>query len=84
MKLSESKTCHKRIKTVSRVGVGVGESFRNSLESWLIDGARRCGFLATAGRPTFVAEIRQRRCDLGYMDRGGYYPLSCSCSVHVQ
>ena len=58
---------------MSRVGVGVGESFRNSLESRLIGGGRRCGFLATAGRPTFAAEIRQRRCELGYMDRGGYY-----------
>ena len=37
--------------------------------SWLFE----CGFLAAAGRLTFVAGIRQRRCGLRYMDRGGYY-----------
>ena len=55
------------------MGVGVGETFCNSPESRLIGDGRRCGFLATAGRPTFVAAIHQHQCELGYMDRGGYY-----------
>ena len=38
-------------------------------QSWLFE----CGFLAAAGRLTSVAGIRQRRCGLGYMSRGGYY-----------
>ena len=38
-------------------------------------GCSRVAFLAAAGRLTFVAGpgICQRRCGLGYMDRGGYY-----------
>ena len=51
--------------------LGAGEPPR----SWLFE----CGFLAAAGRLTFVAGIRQRRCGLGYMDRGGYYPYRGPC-----
>ena len=46
---------------------------------WLFE----CGFLAAAGRLTFVAGIRQRRCGLGYMATGGYYRCRDRCFCFV-
>ena len=45
--------------------------------SWLFE----CCFLATAGRLTLGGWDSQRRCGLGYMDRGGYYRVGESCGL---
>ena len=67
MKLGETETCHRAINSATRLGVGVGGSFRTPLgPGCQIGGWHGCGFLAAAGRHTFAAEIRQRRCELGY------------------